>query len=114
MKPEIAPTIEYKGYIASLEYSQEEKSYMGDLLGTKHMLYFTGATLEEAQKNFHDLLDDYLDYCKELGKEPEPPPTKFTLNATPDSYAIAKQGAAQNGIEMHEYVDQALHAYAYK
>ncbi|MCL1908549.1 MAG: hypothetical protein FWG12_04170 [Holophagaceae bacterium] len=114
MKPNQIATLEYKGYTASLEYSQEDKCYMGDLMGTKHMLYFTGLTKEEAQHNFHDLLDDYLEYCMEQGKEPEKPPTSFSLNATPNSYAIAKHGAAMEGIEMHEYVDHALQAYAYK
>ena len=52
--------VHYKGYGAKIEYSVEDMSYVGHVLGIRDYLSFDGDTIEEAIDMFHDNIDDYL------------------------------------------------------
>ena len=63
--------LEYKGYQAMIEYSSEDRSFVGKVLGIKDMLLFEGETVREITEMFHTSIDDYLAVCDEIGKKPE-------------------------------------------
>ena len=67
-------TVQYKGYTASIEYSEEDACYVGDVIGMKYdIIAFDGNTIEEAHSRFLETIDLYLRVCKDKGKEPEIP-----------------------------------------
>ena len=57
--------MEYRGYHAKIDYSAEDRTF-----GIKDVLAFDGLTPEELETMFHKSIDDYLEVCVELGKEP--------------------------------------------
>ena len=63
--------LEYKGYHAQVEYDDDDKIFVGDVIGIHDFLAFHGRTMEELEVNFQNGIDDYLDLCVEIGKEPD-------------------------------------------
>lgn len=63
-------TLEYKGYIGSVEL-QDDNTYYGKVLGIKALIAYEGATVEELIEDFHGAVDDYLSVCEAEDIEPE-------------------------------------------
>jgi predicted HicB family RNase H-like nuclease len=65
--------IEYKGYMGAVEYDAEAKLFHGDVLNTRDVITFQGTTVDEIEAAFRESIDDYLDWCRKDGVEPERP-----------------------------------------
>jgi predicted HicB family RNase H-like nuclease len=63
----------HKGYLAGLYVDEEEEIVRGKALNTRDTITFYGKTVGEALRAFRDSVDDYLDFCKERGVEPDTP-----------------------------------------
>lgn len=61
----------YKGYLADIIYDKDEKLFHGEVLGLKDVITFQGTSVNELEKAFKDSVDDYLEWCKERGEQPE-------------------------------------------
>jgi predicted HicB family RNase H-like nuclease len=62
----------YKGYRATYGYDDETKMWTGGVHRGNIFLEFGGDTEQEAEEEFHSLLDIYLKDCAESGEKPEP------------------------------------------
>lgn len=67
------PKPAYRGYTATVEYDEDDKLWYGKLDGIKDLVNFHAFEIENIEQEFHNAVDDYLDFCKEVGKEPEVP-----------------------------------------
>lgn len=67
------PKLAYRGYTATVEYDEDDKLWHGTLDGIKDLVNFHAFEIENIEKEFRNAVDDYLDFCKEVGKEPERP-----------------------------------------
>ncbi len=65
--------IEYKGYYGSVEYSDEDEIFHGQVLFIKDLVTFEGESVKELKEGFKFMVDDYLEICKKLGKKPDKP-----------------------------------------
>ena len=63
----------YKGYSASIEVDLEAEILLGRVLDINDVVTFKAQTIEEARQKFQNSIDDYLEFCKELGQEPDKP-----------------------------------------
>ena len=66
-------TMQYKGYIGSTEYSENDHVFFGKVQGIRSLISYEGATIQELQDDFHGAVDDYLAICKAEGNAPETP-----------------------------------------
>ena len=64
-------TIEYKGYIGSVEFSAADQVFFGKVQGIRSLISYEGTTAAELIEDFHGAVDDYLALCQEEGIEPE-------------------------------------------
>ena len=64
-------TMEYKGYIGNVEFSEEDEVFFGKVLGIRSLVSYEGVTEEDLIKDFHDAVDDYLALCEAEGGKPE-------------------------------------------
>ena len=64
-------TIQYKGYIGSVEFSEADSIFYGKVLGIRSLISYEGESARELLADFHGAVDDYLESCKAEGKEPE-------------------------------------------
>ena len=64
-------TMEYKGYVGSVEFSETDNVLFGKVQGIRSLISYEGTTVSELVEDFHGAVDDYLAACAEEGTEPE-------------------------------------------
>jgi len=64
-------TIEYKGYIGSVEFSEDDLLFFGNVQGIRSLISYEGKDAESLVQDFHNSVDYYLDVCEKEGKTPE-------------------------------------------
>ena len=64
-------TIQYKGYVGSVEFSEEDGIFYGKVMGIRSLISYEGESAKELLDDFHGAIDDYLETCKAEGKQPE-------------------------------------------
>ena len=64
-------TIEYKGYIGSVEFSEADGVFFGKVQGIRSLISYEGTNASELLSDFHGAVDDYLAMCAEEGMTPE-------------------------------------------
>ena len=62
--------MEYKGYYANVTCDMKSKKLLGILRGIDDFVDFSAETAEELEQQFHMAVDDYLEFCQEVGKTP--------------------------------------------
>lgn len=60
---------EYKDYTGSVEYSEEDHCFLGQVLGVgnKVLILYEGATIDELRMDFENGIDSYIECCKADG-----------------------------------------------
>ena len=67
----ISSLMEYNGYHAKIEFDQEDQIFVGHVLGINDSINFHGQSVQELTTEFHNSVNNYVDYCLQIGKEPE-------------------------------------------
>jgi len=62
-------TMQYKDYLGSVEFSEEDGLFFGKVLGIRSLVSYEGRTATELVKDFHGAVNDYLALCKQEGIE---------------------------------------------
>jgi len=102
-------TIEYKGYIGSVEYSENDGLFFGKVLGIRSLISYEGNSSAELLKDFHNAVDEYLKICANEGVEPEvahasPGSVSIrTLKAMDAAVANLKSGIVSEAIDLSEF-----------
>ena len=52
--------IQYKGYVGSVEFSEEDGIFYGKVMGVRSLISYEGANEKELLNDFHAAIDDYL------------------------------------------------------
>lgn len=60
--------MKYKSYHGRITYDEQAKIFHGEVVGLRDVITFQGTSMEELKQAFKDSIDDYLDFCKELGR----------------------------------------------
>lgn len=60
--------LEYKGYHTYIHYSAADKILYGRIEGVKDLVDFESESAVEIENEFHKTVDDYIAFCKEVGK----------------------------------------------
>lgn len=63
--------LRYKGYSARPEYSAEDRIFYGKILGISDLVDFQSENAKDLEEEFHKAVDDYLEFCAEIGKQPQ-------------------------------------------
>ncbi|MBO4438236.1 MAG: type II toxin-antitoxin system HicB family antitoxin [Spirochaetaceae bacterium] len=100
----------YKGFIGSVEYDDEAHVFSGEVINTRTVITFQGTTVDEIENAFHDSVDDYLEWCKEDGIEPEKPYSgKFNVRLTPLFHSQVAIAARKMNMSLNSFVEKSLH-----
>lgn len=57
-------TMEYKGYVGNIEFSEKDQIFYGKVQGVKSLISYEGKTTDDLIKDFHNAVDDYLNLCE--------------------------------------------------
>jgi len=63
----------YKGFTASIDHSSTDNIFYGKILGIDDLVNFEGTTEKELEQAFQEAVDDYIETCKQVGKELQTP-----------------------------------------
>ena len=61
----------YKGYAARVEFDADDAVFAGRIAGISHVVGFHAESVPELIAAFHEAVDDYLETCAKVGKEPQ-------------------------------------------
>ena len=99
----------YKGYTGHVEIHPDANLLCGRVLDIKDVITFKGETVEEARQAFQDSVDDYLEWCKELGEEPDKPFSgKLPFRTTPEHHRKIFIAATKAGKSINAWMDEVL------
>jgi predicted HicB family RNase H-like nuclease len=99
----------YKNFIGSVQFSAEDKVFHGKIEGISDLVTFEGQKVAELIKAFHEAVNDYIELCKEAGKEPERPfKGSFNVRIPSDLHRKAARKATLMGMSLNQLVQKAL------
>ena len=58
----------YQGYTARIEYSDEDALFVGHIAGIKNVVGLNCESARELRAAFEEAVTDYLDTCAKLGR----------------------------------------------
>ena len=101
-------TMEYKGYVGNVEFSEEDEVFFGKVIGIRSLISYEGATAKELIKDCHDAVDDYLALCEAEGVEPEKAyKGSFNIRISPELHKQAIRCAESNQMSLTSFVQKA-------
>jgi predicted HicB family RNase H-like nuclease len=101
--------LKYKGYTGVVQFDDEAMIFHGEVIGLRDVITFRGTTPEEIKREFERSIDGYLDWCKELGQEPERPFSgNIHLRLQPELHAKLAAEAKFSGMSLNNYINQTL------
>ncbi len=65
--------MEYKGYYGKVEYDPQANILHGEVVGIRDVITFQARSVDEIEHAFHESVDDYLEFCRQRGEQPEKP-----------------------------------------
>lgn len=104
--------MEYKGYHAIVEYSDEDEVFIGKVFGLADVILFDGESISELKNSFQDAVDDYLSLCEEIGKKPEREfKGSFNVRLSPELHKAAALKAEEDDLTLNQFVAKAVKSY---
>ena len=97
MKP-----MKYKGYSASIEYSDEDECLVGRVIGINDIVTFHGERVDES-------IDFYLESCRESGEKPNRSYSgKLLLRLPTEVHAAIANAAESNKQSINQWAVEQL------
>lgn len=101
---------EYKGYIGSIEADVVCSCLHGKILYINDLISYEAETIPELKKQFEESVDDYIQTCKELGREPQKSFSgTFNVRPGPELHRAAVIEMQKRGMgSLNEFVKYAI------
>lgn len=104
--------LEYKGFHGTTELDMSRGVCRGKVLYISDLVTYESAAPAELREEFEAAVDDYLETCEALGREPRKPASgTFNVRVSPELHRQAQVRAHVDGTSMNEVVGRALSQY---
>ncbi len=109
--------LKYKGYEGTGELDMTRKVCRGKVLFINDLVTYEADSPAGLEKEFEAAVDDYLETCAELGREPQKPlGGVFQVRTSPDLHRAAVLRAVEDSkatekVTLNDVVTRALDAY---
>ena len=102
-------TFEYRGYIGTIEFSEEDALFFGKVMGIRSLISYEGKNANELISDFHSAVDDYLSVCEAEGREPEKAyKGSFNIRISPELHKQLVVCATSRPMSLNSFVENAL------
>ena len=114
--------MEYKGYRAAVTFDDGVGVFLGTVVDTRDVITFEGDSVEQLRREFKFSVDDYLDACREWGRDPDKPYSgEISFKVASKVHRTADAAAKSEGKTLEEWLaktvewvaEQTLHPPAY-
>lgn len=104
--------VEYKGYYASINVSIEDGCLYGKVEFINDSIVFGAGTVQELTKQFEIEIDDYLAFCKEVGKDPDKTiKGTFNVRVGAELHREALLKSTNDGCSLNDVVKKSMQLY---
>ena len=101
--------LEYKGYIAKIDFNDDDEYLHGEVINIRDIVTFKGKTSKELKREFKQSIECYIAFCKKKNKDPEKPFSgKFIVRIPPDLHRELYTSAKMHGISLNKYIAMTL------
>ncbi len=105
-------TMNYKGYIGTVEFSESDNVLFGKVLGINGLISYEGTDVNSLREDFHSAVDDYIADCLANGIEPQKTyKGVFNVRLSPELHKNLAEYALQNGKTLNSAVEEAVKHY---
>lgn len=104
-------TLRYKGYVGSIEASEEDNCLYGQVLDLPNdtAITYEGTTIAELKADFIGAIDDYLISCAEKGVAPRKSYSgTLNIRISPEIHSRLAQMASAEGITLNALIRHSL------
>ncbi|SMO99105.1 Predicted nuclease of the RNAse H fold, HicB family [Thalassovita litoralis] len=102
-------TMSYKGYSARVEYDDEDGIFVGRIAGIRDVVGFHADSVSELKEAFHEAVEDYLETCASIGKEPQKAFSgQMMFRVSPDLHRKAAVAAELAGKSLNQWAEDVL------
>lgn len=102
-------TMMYKGYVGAIEYDDDNNVFCGTVINTRTVITFHGTSVDELTREFQISIEDYLDWCKKDGVDPEKPYSgRFNVRLNPNTHRRAAVKAKTLGMSLNSFIEKAV------
>ncbi len=99
----------YKGYAARIDYDDEDGIFTGRIAGIRDTVGFHADTVADLRAAFHEAVDDYIDTCARIGKEPQRAFSgQVMFRVSPDVHRRAALAAELAGKSLNQWAEDVL------
>ena len=100
---------QYKGYTGSIAACLESGCLHGSIQGINSLITYEADTLPNLEKEFHASVDEYLEMCKEFGREPETPfASNILLRINPELHQALSFEAKKQSKSKNAFISEAI------
>ncbi|MCL2628393.1 MAG: type II toxin-antitoxin system HicB family antitoxin [Oscillospiraceae bacterium] len=105
-------TMSYKDYHGSVEFSDEDNVFFGRIIGINDRITFEGDNVKNLRKDFQEAVDEYLEICMQMGKEPEKEyKGTFNVRIAPALHKELAIYSFSQGRTLNSVVEEAIKGY---
>ena len=102
-------TMTHQGYSARIEYDDEDGIFTGRIAGIRDGVGFHADTVEGLREAFIDAVEDYLETCARVGKEPQRTYSgQVMFRVDPEVHRRAALAAELAGKSLNQWAEDVL------
>ncbi|MCX6318997.1 MAG: type II toxin-antitoxin system HicB family antitoxin [Bacteroidetes bacterium] len=102
----------YKSYYASIQFSADDEVFHGKVIGLNDLVTFEGTSVTALKKAFREAVEDYLETCKQLGKDPEKSyKGSFNVRIPSELHRKAARYASLQNMTLNDFVRSVIDSF---
>ena len=102
-------TMSYKGYAARIEYDDDDGIFTGRVAGIRDGVGFHADTVEGLREAFREAVEDYIETCARIGKEPQKAFSgQVMFRISPEVHRKAALAAELAGKSLNQWAEEVL------
>ena len=99
----------HRGYQARIDYDDDDGIFTGRLAGIRDGVGFHADTVEALREAFHEAVEDYLETCARIGKEPQRAYSgQMMFRVNPEVHRRAAVAAELAGKSLNQWAEDVL------
>ena len=99
----------YKGYTARIEFDDDDGIFFGRIAGIRDVIGFHADTVQDLRAAFHEAVEDYIETCAKIGKEPQKAYSgQVMFRISPEVHHKAVVAAELAGKSLNQWAEEVL------
>lgn len=101
--------LSHKGYLGTVEYNAEDQVLHGQIMAVNDLVTYEATDVTGLRAAFEEAVEDYLDTCAELGKEPDKVyQGVFNVRTSSQKHRALSIMAKKRDMKLNEIVNKAF------